>query len=79
MASRTNREQTREEPREGVTTCIRGIPKDVWDELGRRAEKNFRPRNGEFVAILTAVCRGRVELPISLYGNGVGAAKAPAR
>lgn len=66
MASETNNDA----PREEITTCIRGIPKDVWDELGRRAEKNFRPRNGEVVAVLTAVCRGRIELPISLYGGG---------
>lgn len=69
MASETNNDAPREELREEITTCVRGIPKDVWDELGRRAEKNFRPRNGEVVAVLTAVCRGRIELPISLYGG----------
>lgn len=55
---------------------LRGVPNDVVDELERRAKANFRPRSGEMLAILTAVCRGHVELPVSLYGNGRGAAVA---
>lgn len=49
---------------------LRGVPNDVVDELERRAKANYRPRIGEILAILTAVCRGRVELPVSLYGGG---------
>ena len=77
MASETNIDAAHEELREEITTCIRGIPKDVWDELGRRAEKNFRPRNGEVVAVLTAVCRGRIELPISLYDGAAQIVPVP--
>lgn len=52
---------------------LRGVPNDVVDELERRAKANYRPRSGEILAILTAVCRGRVALPVSLYGgNGRG-------
>lgn len=50
-----------------VTTLLREIPRDVFDEINNRARMNFRSRNGEMLAILTAVTRGRVELPVSLY------------
>ena len=50
-----------------VTTLLREIPRDVFDEIDNRARMNFRSRNGEMLAILTAVTRGRVELPVSLY------------
>lgn len=54
----------------GIDINLRDVPKDVVDELERRARANYRPRSGEILAILTAVCRGRVELPVSLYGGG---------
>ena len=54
----------------GIDINLRDVPKDVVDELERRAKANYRPRSGEILAILTAVCRGRVELPVSLYGGG---------
>lgn len=50
-----------------VTTLLREIPRDVFDEIDNRARMNFRSRNGEMLAILTAVTRGRVELPVSFY------------
>ena len=49
---------------------LRNVPMDVVDELERRAKANYRPRSGEILAILTAVCRGHVALPVSLYGGG---------
>lgn len=54
----------------GIDINLRDVPKDVVDELERRAKANYRPRSGEILAILTAVCRGRVELPVSLYNVG---------
>lgn len=54
----------------GIDINLRDVPKDVVDELERRARANYRPRSGEILAILTAVCRGRVELPVSLYNVG---------
>lgn len=52
----------------GIDINLRDVPKDVVDELERRAKANYRPRSGEILAILTAVCRGHVELPVSLCG-----------
>lgn len=60
----------------GIDINLRDVPKDVVDELERRARANYRPRSGEILAILTAVCRGRVELPVSLYNVG---STAPAK
>lgn len=57
----------------GIDINLRDVPKDVVDELERRARANYRPRSGEILAILTAVCRGRVELPVSLYNVGSAA------
>ena len=55
----------------GIDSNLRDVPKDVVDELERRAKANYRPRSGEILAILTAVCRGHVELPVSLCGTAV--------
>ena len=55
----------------GIDINLRDVPKDVVDELERRAKANYRPRSGEILAILTAVCRGHVELPVSLCGAAV--------
>lgn len=54
----------------GIDINLRDVPKDVVDELERRAKANYRPRSGEILAILTAVCRGHIELPVSLYNVG---------
>lgn len=45
---------------------IKNVPGDIVQELGRRAEAHFRSRSGEIMAILAAVTRGRVELPVLL-------------
>lgn len=58
----------------GIDINLRDVPVDVVEELERRAKANYRPRLGEILAILTAVCRGHIELPVSLYGNGSTAA-----
>ena len=47
---------------------IKNVPSDIVQELGRRAEANFRSRSGEIMAILAAVCRSDATLP----GLGVG-------
>ena len=52
----------------GCDILLRGVPGDVVQELGRRAEVNFRSRMNEAIAILTAVCRSDATLP----GLGVG-------
>ena len=66
MASKDNAT----EKKSGIDINLRDVPKDVVDELERRARANYRPRSGEMLAILTAVCRGNVALPVSLYGGG---------
>ena len=66
MASKDNAT----EKKSGIDINLRDVPKDVVDELERRARANYRPRSGEMLAILTAVCRGNVALPVSLYGRG---------
>ena len=53
---------------ESCDILLRGVPCDVAQELGRRAEANFRSRMNEAIAILTAVCRSDATLP----GLGVG-------
>ena len=55
----------------GIDINLRDVPADGVDELERRARANYRPRSGEILAILTAVCRGHVELPVSLCGAAV--------
>lgn len=52
----------------GCDILLRNVPGDVVQELGRRAEVNFRSRMNEAIAILTAVCRSDATLP----GLGVG-------
>ena len=50
-----------------VNILINGVPGDVAEELDRRAVAHFRSRTGEVLAILTTVCRNRLEfsdLPI---------------
>ena len=42
---------------------IKNVPSDIVQELGRRAEANFRSRSGEIMAILAAVCRSDATLP----------------
>ncbi len=66
MASKSNAT----EEKSGIDINLRDVPKDVVEELERRARANYRPRSGEMLAILTAVCRGHVALPVSLYGGG---------
>ena len=66
MASKDNAT----EKKSGIDINLRDVPEDVVDELERRARANYRPRSGEMLAILTAVCRGHVALPVSLYGRG---------
>lgn len=68
MASKSNAT----EEKSGIDINLRDVPKDVVEELERRARANYRPRSGEMLAILAAVCRGNVALPVSLYGNGRG-------
>lgn len=56
---------------EAVGCCdilLRNVPRDVVQELARRAEVNFRARMYEAIAILAAVCRSDATLP----GLGVG-------
>lgn len=53
---------------ESCDILLRGVPGDVAQELGRRAESNFRSRMNEAIAILTAVCRSDATLP----GLGIG-------
>ena len=50
------------------TLLLRDVPGDVVRELDARADANFRSRGGEVLAILTAVCRGHVALPVSMDG-----------
>ena len=51
-----------------ATLLLRDVPGDVARELDARAETNYRSRSGEAIAILTAVCRGHVPLPVSMDG-----------
>ena len=59
-----------------ATLLLRDVPGDVVRELDARAETNYRSRSGEVLAILTAVCRGHVALPVSMDGATVAALKA---
>lgn len=54
---------------------LRNVPGDVAQELARRAEVNFRSRMYEAIAILAAVCRGHVALPVSMDGATLAAVK----
>lgn len=56
-------DDTRKDEEKKFTFLLTGVPLDVVDELERRAQANFRSRLGEAVAILTAVCRLKIELP----------------
>lgn len=60
-----------------VTLLIRDVPGDVVRELDARADANFRSRAGEMLAILTAVCRGHIALPVSLDAATVAAINRP--
>jgi len=44
-----------------IDILIKGVPKDVADELDRRADENFRSRTGEILSILVGVCRKPAE------------------
>ena len=57
------------------TILLRDVPGDVVRELDARADANFRSRGGEVLAILTAVCRGHVALPVSLTPATIAASK----
>ena len=57
------------------TILLRDVPGDVVRELDARADANFRSRGGEVLAILTAVCRGHVALPVSMDGATLAAIK----
>jgi len=48
---------------QGLDILLTDVPRDVVDELERRASANFRARKGEATAILTAVCRRNIKLP----------------
>lgn len=56
-----------------ATLLLRDVPGDVARELDARAETNYRSRSGEAIAILTAVCRGHVPLPVSMDGATIAA------
>lgn len=63
-------DDTKKDEEKKFTFLLTGVPRDVVDELERRAQANFRSRLGEAVAILTAVCRLRIKLPGSHYVPG---------
>lgn len=63
------------EDKDKATFLLRDVPGDVVREIGARAETNYRSRSGEILAILTAVCRGHVALPVSMDGATVAALK----
>ncbi|MBQ4385630.1 MAG: hypothetical protein II823_06920 [Kiritimatiellae bacterium] len=58
------------------TILLRDVPGDVVRELDARADANFRSRGGEVLAILTAVCRGHVALPVSMDGATLAVVKS---
>ena len=43
---------------------IKNVPGDVVRELDARAERNFRSRSGEVLAILVGTCRGGRAEPV---------------
>ncbi len=45
------------EAEEKIDILIKGVPKDVADELDRRADEHFRSRTGEILSILVTECR----------------------
>lgn len=63
------------ENKDKATLLLRDVPGDVVRELDARAEVNYRSRSGEVLAILTAVCRGHVALPVSMDGATIAALK----
>ena len=63
------------EKRETQSLLLRDVPSDVVRELDARAELNYRSRSSEILAILTAVCRGHVALPVSMAPATVAASK----
>lgn len=64
------------EDKDKATLLLRDVPGEVVRELDARAETNYRSRSGEVLAILTAVCRGHVALPVSMDGATLAAVKA---
>ena len=56
-----------------INFLVNNIPGDVVAELDRRADMHFRSRTGEVLAILTAVCRNRIELPALPIDGGADA------
>lgn len=63
------------EDKDKATFLLRDVPGDVVREIGARAELNYRSRSAEILAILTAVCRGHVALPVSMDGATIAALK----
>lgn len=63
------------EDKDKATFLLRDVPGDVARELDARAELNYRSRSAEILAILTAVCRGHVALPVSMDGATLAAIK----
>ena len=61
------------EDKDKATFLLRDVPGDVVREIGARAELNYRSRSAEILAILTAVCRGHVALPVSMDGATIAA------
>lgn len=45
------------EAEEKIDILLKGVPKDVADELDRRADEHFRSRTGEILSILVTECR----------------------
>lgn len=46
---------------EKINFMLTGVPPELVAALEKRAENNFRSRNGEVLSILTSVCCGRQE------------------
>ena len=65
------------EDKDRATFLLRDVPGDVARELDARAELNYRSRSAEILAILTAVCRGQVALPVSMDGATLAAIRPP--
>ena len=59
------------EAEEKIDILLKGVPKDVADELDRRADEHFRSRTGEILSILVTECR-KPAVGSVVPGKGVG-------